>query len=57
MRKDDLIFIRHILDSIHRIEEYTRDVKCSDFMEKPLVQDGVISYEVMKGVEKGIRDT
>jgi len=42
MNKDSLIYVRHILDAIHRIEEYTEGVEHEDFMNNDLVQAGVI---------------
>lgn len=60
MKKDDLLYLRHILDAISRIEEYTRDVKYEDFMNKPLIQDGVIRQieiigEATKNLSKEIK--
>lgn len=40
--KDDLVYLKHILDAISRIEEYTLNIGYDDFMENHLVQDGVI---------------
>jgi uncharacterized protein with HEPN domain len=40
--KEDLVYLKHILDAIARIEEYTKGVDYEDFMNKPLVQDGII---------------
>lgn len=42
MRKGDSVYLRHILDAISRIEEYTRDITCEDFLTSNLRQDGVI---------------
>lgn len=42
MKKDDSIYLRHILDAISRIKEYTKDIKYEDFMNNSLRQDGVI---------------
>jgi len=42
MAHDDLVYIRHILDAIVRIEEYLQGVDEEMFSEKYLVQDGVI---------------
>lgn len=41
MRKNDSIYLSHILDSIERIEEYTRDMEKEDFSSSSLVQDGL----------------
>ena len=42
MRKDNHVYLRHILDAIYRIEEYTKEVKYKDFMDNNLVQAGVM---------------
>ena len=42
MKKDDSVFLRHILDAISRIQEYTKGVKYDDFVNNNLVQAGVI---------------
>ena len=42
MRKDDSVYLRHVLDAISRIEEYTQDITYRDFSDSHLRQDGVI---------------
>lgn len=42
MKKDDSVYLRHILDAISRIEEYTKGIEYEDFMDDHLIQDGVI---------------
>ena len=42
MKKDHVVYLKHILDAIDRIEEYTRGVGYEDFMRTNLVQAGVI---------------
>ena len=39
--KDDAVFLRHILECIERIEQYTKDGHAA-FTASTLVQDGVI---------------
>ncbi len=39
--KDDAVYLRHILESIDRIEQYTKAGR-TEFMASTLVQDGVI---------------
>jgi len=61
MKKDDYIYLRHILDAICRIEEYARDKEYEDFMDNYLVQDGVIRQieimgEATKRLSKEIRE-
>ena len=42
MKRDDSIYLKHILDAINRIEEYLEEVNEIAFLENHLVQDGVI---------------
>jgi uncharacterized protein with HEPN domain len=42
VRKDDSVYLRHVLDAIYRIEEYTRDVTYTDFVNNHLRQDAAI---------------
>lgn len=42
MKKNDLAYFIHILNSIGRIEEYTEGMKKEDFLSSKLVQDGTI---------------
>ena len=39
MRKNDVVYLSHILDSIERIEEYTENMEKDDFLSSNLVQD------------------
>jgi len=34
--------LKHILDSIYRIEDYIQEIEYEDFMDNHLLQDGVI---------------
>jgi len=42
MNKTDDVYLKHILDAISRIEEYTQGVECEDFVGTNLVQAGVM---------------
>ncbi len=60
MRKDDLLYLKHILDAIFRIEEYTNNVNSETFPRNNLLQDGVIRQieiigEATKRLSKDIR--
>lgn len=46
MRKDDSVYLRHVLDAICRIEEYTQDITHEDFLHNHLRQDGVIRQNI-----------
>lgn len=40
--RNEAVYLRHILDAISRIEEYTKNVNYEHFIHDPLVQDGII---------------
>lgn len=42
MKKDVSVFIEHILDSIGKIEEFTKDVPKQKFLDSVQLQDAVI---------------
>jgi len=42
VRKGDSVYLRHVLDAISRIEEYTHDITYKGFLNSHLRQDGVI---------------
>lgn len=42
MRQGDSVYLKHILDAISRIEEYTHHVGYEDFLRSHLRQDAVI---------------
>lgn len=42
MKKDDKVFLQHILDAMARIEQYLEGISIEQFMQNGLIQDGVI---------------
>ena len=42
MEKDNSVYLKHVMDSVKRIEEYTKDVGKEQFMAKPIIQAAVI---------------
>jgi len=62
MKKDNSAYLKHILDAISRIiEEYTRGIRYEEFIDKHLIQDGVIRQieiigEATKRLSKEIRE-
>ena len=57
MKKEDTAYLRHILDAISRIEEYTKGIEYKDFMENYLIQDGVIrQIEIIGEATKRLSD-
>jgi uncharacterized protein with HEPN domain len=60
MKRDDSVYMQHILDAISRIEDYIHDIRYKDFMDDHLTQDGVIRQieiigEATKRLSKEIR--
>jgi uncharacterized protein with HEPN domain len=48
MKKDDLVFVEHILESILKIEKYVEGLSVHDFVDNDLVQDAVIrNFEII----------
>ena len=48
MKKDDSVYLRHIMDAFVQIERYTDGVTHEEFLSNSLLQDGVIrQLEVM----------
>jgi uncharacterized protein with HEPN domain len=57
MIKDDLVYLNHIKDAISRIEEYVSGLTYDGFIEKYLIQDGVIrQIQVIGEATKKISD-
>ncbi|MDA8077691.1 MAG: DUF86 domain-containing protein [Nitrospiraceae bacterium] len=61
MTKDNTVYIRHIMDAICRIEEYTKGLQAGDFMANKLVQAGVVREleiigEATKRLSPALRD-
>lgn len=57
MIKDDKIFIRHILESIDTILDYTKGMNEAAFLANKLVQDAVIrNFEVIGEATKNISE-
>ena len=48
MKKDPVIYLNHILESISRIKEYTEKVNKEEFLDSKLIQDAVIrNFEII----------
>lgn len=62
MAQTDVVYLRHILDAIARIQEYLDGVSEDEFYQKHLVQDGVIRQleiigEAAKQVSRETRES
>ena len=42
MKKDDTVYLKHILDAIQQIEQYLQGVTKEQFLQTKLLQDGVV---------------
>jgi len=59
-KRDDRVYLRHILDSIAKIEHYLREIDENKFINSDLLQDGVIRQiqiigEASKRISPGLR--
>lgn len=59
--RDDTVYLKHILDAIARIEEYTRGIDGEEFSKGTLIQDGVIRQieiigEAAKNISSGLKE-
>lgn len=53
--KESKIYLEHILESIHQIKEYTKDITQRDFFSSRLLQDAVIrNFEIIGEASKKI---
>ncbi len=62
MKRDDSIYLQHILDAIARVEAYLSGKDEATFKREPLLQDGVIRQieiigEATKRISQELRDT
>ena len=42
MSKDEIVYLRHIQDSVEKIESYVSGINRDEFFEKSMIQDAVI---------------
>jgi uncharacterized protein with HEPN domain len=61
MKKNDKVYLLHILEAINQIREYTQDLDYDGFLKSRLVQDGVIRQleiigEATKNLSQETRD-
>ncbi len=58
MIKDDRVYLDHIVESLHKIKSYSKDLELSDFITNTLVQDGLIrQFEVIGEASKNLTKT
>jgi uncharacterized protein with HEPN domain len=57
MKKDDSVYLRHIMDAFVQIERYTEGVSHDEFIKNSLIQDGVIrQLEVMGEASRNLSE-
>ena len=61
MKKDDTVFLKHIVDAINLIEEYLKDKSYEEFKDNHMLQDAVIREleiigEAAKNLSKEFRN-
>lgn len=61
MKRDDRVYLSHILDSISLIEKYTEGLTEEEFLSNNLVQDGTIRQiqiigEATKNLSKSLKE-
>jgi len=55
MKRDDTVYLRHILDAIEQIEEYTRGMSENEFLSRSMVQDAVVrQIEIIGEASKSV---
>ena len=58
MKKDDTVYLRHILDAIQRIQEYLAGISCDQFLQDHLRQDGVVrQLEIIGEAASNVSDS
>jgi len=55
MKRDDAVYLAHILDAMSQIKDYVEGLDCQGFLESRLVQDGVIrQFEIIGEATKNL---
>jgi uncharacterized protein with HEPN domain len=62
MKKDDSVYLRHILDAVNTVEGYLHNIDEAKFRKTQLLQDGAIRQieiigEAVRHVSKDLRKT
>lgn len=57
MKKDDTVYLRHILDAVEQIEDYLKGVSADQFLQTRLLQDGVVrQLEIVGEASRNLSD-
>lgn len=53
--KDQMIYLRHMLDAIQRIKDYTNNIDAKEFLKNNLVEDAVVrNIEIIGEASKNL---
>ena len=57
MKKDDTVYLRHILDAIELIKEYTEEMSENEFLSNSMAHDAVVrQIEIIGEAARNISD-
>ncbi|MEO5888440.1 MAG: DUF86 domain-containing protein [Anaerolineales bacterium] len=57
MKKDDTVYLRHILDAIELVEDYTKGMSENDFLSNSMAHDAVVrQIEIIGEAARNISD-
>jgi hypothetical protein len=57
MKRDDTVYLQHILDAIARLQAYLTGVSYDEFLQSHLLQDGVVrQLEIIGEAARNISD-
>jgi uncharacterized protein with HEPN domain len=58
MKKDDTVYLRHIMDALELIRRYLAGISYDQFLQSHLLQDGVVrQLEIIGEAARNISDT
>ncbi len=62
MKRDESVYLHHVMDAITKVEEYLEGVDEGTFLARTLIQDGVIRQieiigEAVKSLPRTLRET
>jgi uncharacterized protein with HEPN domain len=56
-KRNDAVYLQHILDAVERIEQYTADITEQQFLQNRLVQDSVVrQLEIIGEASRNLSD-
>ena len=57
MKRDDTVYLHHILDAIESIEEYTKGMSENEFLSDSMVHDAVVrQIEIIGEAARNVSD-